>query len=362
MKSNVSLFATPYARAIVRKQRQAAALVAVPVITLSILITGVVTGQAAEISSGSGVAIGANGEILTNAHVVQGCQSITVKLASGNSELGVLVANDERNDLAVVRLAGISKPFPSVAVFREGVPVRPGDTIVSLGYPLSGLLSSDANLSVGNVSALAGLRDNSRYLQISAPVQPGNSGGPLLDTSGHLVGIVTAKLDAVRFARFTGDIPQNVNFALKAEVARTFLDSKGISYQTVRSDKQLSPAEVGDISRPFTVHIECEQRASQSLAGPIKPKKSPPKQGQSPTSTAAAPSFSATKLAIGGKKGPQIFTVELALNPQQWASGTTFRHKMAADAGMLYVYPTARNRNPGDEKYVYHSRRAFHHQ
>jgi hypothetical protein len=145
----------------------------------------------------------------------------------------------------------------------------------------------------------------------------------------------------VRIARFTGDIPQNVNFALKAEVARTFLDSKGISYQTVGSDKQLSPAEVGDISRPFTVHIECEQRASQSLAGPIKPKESPPKQGQSPTSTAAAPSFSATKLAIGGKKGPQIFTVELALNPQQWASGTTFRHKMAADAGMLYVYPTA---------------------
>ena len=103
-------------------------------------------------------------------------------------------------------------------------------------------------------------------------MQPGNSGGPLLDTSGHLVGIVTAKLDAVRFARFTGDIPQNVNFALKAEVARTFLDSKGISYQTARSDKQLSPAEVGDISRPFTVHIECEQRASQSLAGLIKPK------------------------------------------------------------------------------------------
>jgi S1-C subfamily serine protease len=94
--------------------------------------------------------------------------------------------------------------------------------LVSLGYPLSGLLSSDANVSVGNVSALAGLRDDSRYLQISAPVQPGNSGGPLLDASGHLVGIVTAKLDAVRLARFTGDIPQNVNFALKTEVARTF--------------------------------------------------------------------------------------------------------------------------------------------
>jgi hypothetical protein len=99
--------------------------------------------------------------------------------------------------------------------------------------------------------------DDSRYLQISAPVQPGNSGGPLLDAGGHIAGIVTAKLDAALVARFTGDIPQNVNFALKAEVARTFLDSKGISYQSAHSDVQLPPADVGDIARPFTVEIEC---------------------------------------------------------------------------------------------------------
>src|SRR6516164_2463105 len=104
----------------------------------------------------------------------------------------------------------------------------------------SPLLASTANLSVGNVSALAGLGDDSRYLQISAPVQPGNSGGPLLDASGHLIGIVTSKLNAARVARFTGDIPENVNFALKAEVARIFLDSKGIAYQTARSVQQLS--------------------------------------------------------------------------------------------------------------------------
>ena len=125
------------------------------------------------------------------------------------------------------------------------------------------------------MSALAGLRDDSRYLQISAPVQPGNSGGPLLDASGHLVGIVSAKLDAVRLARFTGDIPQNVNFALKAELARTFLDSKGIAYQTARSDRQLSPADVGDIARLFTVHIECEQVASRSATN--EPMSNPPR-------------------------------------------------------------------------------------
>jgi S1-C subfamily serine protease len=99
-------------------------------------------------------------------------------------------------------------------------------------------------VSVGNVSALAGLGDDTRYLQISAPIQPGNSGGPLLDASGHLIGIVTAT-HAVRVAKFTGNIPQNVNFALKAEVARTFLDSKGIVYRKAPSDQQLSPSERG---------------------------------------------------------------------------------------------------------------------
>jgi tetratricopeptide (TPR) repeat protein len=118
---------------------------------------------------------------------------------------------------------------------------------------------------VGNVSSLAGLRDDSRYLQISAPVQPGNSGGPLLDASGHLVGVVTAKLNALRIARSIGDIPENVTFALKAEVARTFLDSKHISYQLARSDQQLLPADVGDIGRPFAVHIECKKASYHSV-------------------------------------------------------------------------------------------------
>ena len=89
------------------------------VAALATLISGVAAGQAAETSSGSGVVIAAKGEILTNAHVVEACQTITVNLASGNSETGVLVARDERNDLAVVRLTGTNNPPASVAVFPK---------------------------------------------------------------------------------------------------------------------------------------------------------------------------------------------------------------------------------------------------
>jgi tetratricopeptide (TPR) repeat protein len=210
--------------------------------------------------TGSGIVIGNRGEILTNAHVVDRCDAITIQLASKKTDTAVMVARDPKNDLALLRVAN---PPPAVAAFRDGAPVRAGDTVVALGYPLPTLLASSATLTVGYVSALAGLEDDTRYLQISTPVQPGNSGGPLLDASGHLAGIVTSKLNAENVARFIGDIPQNVNFAIKAEVVRTFLDSKGIAYKTQRSDQQLSPADIGDVARPFTVYVECRRGAAR---------------------------------------------------------------------------------------------------
>ena len=245
-----------------------------------IFVSTVALAQNANTVTGSGVVIGRQGEILTNSHVTENCQSITVQISSGKMQPAILIARDEKNDLAVV-LINPSSPA-KVAAFRGGAPLRAGDSIVALGYPLSGLLATTTNLSVGIVSALAGLGDDVRYMQISAPVQPGNSGGPLLDTSGHLVGIVTAKLNAMRIARFTGDIPQNVNFALKAEVAQAFLENKGIVYRIVQSDQQLSPADIGDIARPFTAYIECQQASPQSAvlsAPPISAKDDAPQRG-----------------------------------------------------------------------------------
>ena len=242
-------------------------------ISLASFTSSVAFAQMTTTATGSGIVVGARGEILTNFHVVEGCENITVQLPLKKVETATLIARDQKNDLAVVQ---IKTPPASVATFRGGPSLRAGDTIVALGYPLSGLLASTANLSTGIVSALAGLGDDTRYLQISAPVQPGNSGGPLLDASGHLVGIVTSKLNAVRVARFTGDVPQNVNFAIKGEIARAFLDSNGINYQTTQSSQNLSVAEVGDVARPFTVFVECKQAVPRSIAAVKHPPNQPP--------------------------------------------------------------------------------------
>lgn len=258
------------------------------VMSAAMLAAGPAAAEGGGLATGSGIAVAVGGEVLTNAHVVEACQSIKLTFADGSSEPGQLVARDERNDLALVRIKRKFDPA-RIAVFRDTPPLRPGDSIVALGYPLSGVLATGPNLTVGNVSALAGLGDDTRYIQISAPVQPGNSGGPLLDMSGHLVGIVTSKLNAVRVAEAIGDIPQNVNFALKGQLAGEFLDSKLISYKTDKSASKLTPADVGDIARPFTVFIACT-KSEQVAAAPA------PQRASAPAPEAEVPS--------GELKGP----------------------------------------------------------
>jgi S1-C subfamily serine protease len=102
-----------------------------------------------------------------------------------------------------------------IAYFRAKGSVRSGNDIIALGFPLHGLLGSQLKVSTGIVSATVGLLDDISQLQISAPIQPGNSGGPLLDEYGNVAGVVVAKLRALAVAKATGDIPQNVNFAVK---------------------------------------------------------------------------------------------------------------------------------------------------
>ncbi|WP_198378532.1 S1C family serine protease, partial [Neoroseomonas rubea] len=210
----------------------------------------------ARASSGTGFVVGTD-LVMTNQHVIEGCARLFVR-TSDNRTLSVPQAPvaDARRDLALLRVPG--NPGPVLA-FRSNA-VRRGESVVTYGFPLAGLLSSGPTLTTGEVSALAGLGDNQTQFQISAPVQQGNSGGPLLDRQGNVVGVVVSKLNAQRIAARTGDIPQNVNFAVKGTEAVDFLRRNGV--QPVMRESpggERSAAEVGEQVHPSTVFIRCER-------------------------------------------------------------------------------------------------------
>lgn len=204
-------------------------------------------------ATGTAFAINASGQFLTNYHVIKGCEVVRLRIAAGSQE-GIVAATDERNDLAVLRStpAGI-EPMR----FREGKGVRPADPVVALGFPYAGLLATSPQVTTGAVSALAGMNDDSRFLQLTAPVQPGNSGGPLVDLSGNVVGIISARINDVAVAEATGTLPQNINFAIKSTTIREFLDAHRIDYSVSSSNTKLDPADVGEKSIKSTVMVEC---------------------------------------------------------------------------------------------------------
>ena len=204
--------------------------------------------------SGTGFIISSSGHIVTNNHVIADCvEDIRGNLTGQPASNLRVVSRDETNDLALLQTAGT---FRNIAHLRSSA-VRSGESVVAIGYPYHGLLTSDFTVTTGIVSSLSGILNDTRFLQISAPVQQGNSGGPLLDTSGNVVGVVSEKLNAVRFAKVTGDIPENVNFAIKTGAVRDFLDNSVIPYQTSDAGAEQKTTQIASDARAYTMLITC---------------------------------------------------------------------------------------------------------
>ena len=218
--------------------------------------------------TGTGFVVSSNGHVVTNHHVVDGCSEITGNL-SGEAPVKLrLVSDDETNDLALLQAPS---PFKDVASIRLSS-IQVGNGVVAIGYPYHGLLTSDFTVTTGIVSSLSGMFNDTRYLQISAAVQPGNSGGPLFDLGGAVVGVVSAKLDAVKMARATGSIPENINFAIKTGALRDFLDNSAVLYRTAEwhDGMKNETAEIAKGARGYTLLITCkvnEQAAGAKRAG-----------------------------------------------------------------------------------------------
>jgi S1-C subfamily serine protease len=145
-----------------------------------------------------------------------------VRLLTGAGFIDAKVVKvDAANDLALLKAAGRFAALP-VAASRG---VKLGGTVATVGFPDTGLQGFSPKLAKGEIASLAGSQDDARYFQISVPVQPGNSGGALVDARGNVVGIVAATLDARAALEATGSLPQNVNYAVKSSFLLGFLES-----------------------------------------------------------------------------------------------------------------------------------------
>jgi S1-C subfamily serine protease len=202
------------------------------------------------VSTGTGFFVSENGHVVTNAHVVDGCRTVRASRGGALSK----VSTDDASDLAVYIA---SEKSTAIARLRGGRGARAGEAVVTIGFPLTGLLSSDPIVTTGIISALSGLRNDRRTIQITAPLQAGNSGGPLLGENGSVVGVVVAKLDAMKVADAIGDMPQNVNFAVSLGTLQSFLNANDVPYLLDDAKVTKSPADIAAEAARYTVLIEC---------------------------------------------------------------------------------------------------------
>jgi serine protease Do len=216
------------------------------------------------VQSGTGFAVGDGASVITNFHVVDGCKSVRI----ANVGDGRIKTIDPGNDIAIIQSA---LPIRQPLRFRTGDPLKPGEDIIVIGFPLRGLLSSAPTVTTGIVSSLAGLRDDRTRFQISAPVQPGNSGGPVLDKADNVVGMVVSKLNVLRIARMTGDIPQNVNFAIPVSIIASVLDANSVKYQARTFDSGKPTAEIVSAASPGVVSLECQSRERGATITDVPP-------------------------------------------------------------------------------------------
>ena len=202
------------------------------------------------VSTGTGWYVADGGLIVTNGHVVEGCKAMRLKSGAELEMLGV----SDGEDLALLRGTSSVRPLQ----IRNTRNVRLAEDVLVAGYPLGSILGSGINVTVGTVSSLTGGGDTKRF-QFTAPVQPGNSGGPVLDMSGNVIGVVVAKLNAMTVQDQYGDIPQNVNFGIALPSLLEFLDENDIAYSRTASSEKLDKVDLAELARASTVLLECYQ-------------------------------------------------------------------------------------------------------
>ena len=172
-------------------------------------------------SSGTGFFVTDDGYFVTAAHVVKNSDKFHV-LTGNETNNATVIKQDFALDLALLKTTGTSQGLP---VNAKAARQKLGDPVFTIGFPNPEMQGVAPKLTRGDISSLSGARDDARYFQISVPVQPGNSGGALLDREGSVVGVILSRLDDTAAYAVSGALPQNVNYAIKGEVLFEFLNT-----------------------------------------------------------------------------------------------------------------------------------------
>jgi len=195
-------------------------------------------------SSGTGFFVSSNGHMVTNYHVIEECNSVKVHYKGSEKEAQVLFT-DKTNDLAIIK-ANV-KPDKVYAVSDEDVSLL--EDIIVAGFPLGKKISASIKTSKGSVTALAGYGDNYSNFQMDAALNSGNSGGPIMDQKGNILGVAVA-----HYGKESG--VESFNFGVKSSTLKTFANSNNFKF-TPASQDELSNKDLGKLITEATIYLEC---------------------------------------------------------------------------------------------------------
>lgn len=194
-------------------------------ISLTFFASSSISISLAETSTGSGFFVSEQGHFVTNHHVIDGATEFSIRTPDGRIHRARVIKADPGTDLALLKVdVGQFKPLN----ITTSVGIRRGETVYTLGFPQIQIQGLEPKLTEGSISSLSGMADDPKTFQISNPIQPGNSGGPLFTEDGQIVGVVVSTLSSNYMQKTFGTTPQNVNYAIKSSLLMEFLAGHNI--------------------------------------------------------------------------------------------------------------------------------------
>ena len=210
-----------------------------------------------KVASGTGFYVSSQGHIITNHHVIDGCKDMKVH-SKGKVLETIKIADDARNDLALLK---IEETPAHVFALSDQSPFSLQEVIVA-GFPFGDRVSSTLKFTQGIVSSIAGLSNDYSQIQIDAALQPGNSGGPIMDEFGNIVAVAVAKLSLKKILKDYGVVPENTNFGVKASAVRNLMEGNGVSFKAPNTEVP-SRQDLSRQATDGTVFLSCWMTTAQ---------------------------------------------------------------------------------------------------